>query len=59
MIVEVELECPHCGEVFVSTADTSAGSYETVEDCAVCCRPMVVRIECEPGDVRAAWTEPC
>lgn len=59
MIIDLELECPHCGESFTSTADTSAGSYQTVEDCAVCCRPMVVHIECEPGEVRAAWTEPC
>jgi hypothetical protein len=57
MLVPIDLECPHCGEVFSTFADTSEGNYETIEDCAVCCRPMTVRIECEPGQVHQAWTE--
>jgi hypothetical protein len=50
-VVEIEIECPYCGEVFPSTADTSQGSYSTIEDCTVCCRPISVEVTCEAGEV--------
>ena len=31
--------------------DTSQRSHVTVEDCPVCCRPIQLTVECEPGDV--------
>ncbi len=37
--------------------DTSQGSYDTVDDCYVCCRPMTVYVECEPGEVISIQTE--
>ena len=51
MLVEIEIECPHCGEVIVTTADTSEGDYTTIEDCQVCCAPMTLQVRCEPGRV--------
>ena len=37
--------CAYCGEPNEVFADPSAGSkQELVEDCAVCCRPNVLRI---------------
>ncbi len=37
--------CPACGETIDVRVDPSAGSFqEYVEDCAVCCRPNVLRI---------------
>lgn len=51
MVVEIELQCPHCGEVYVSTVDTSEGDQTYVEDCTVCCRPMQITVSCEPGRV--------
>jgi Cysteine-rich CPXCG len=50
-VVEAEVECPYCGEVFSITVDTSAGGYSTVEDCTVCCRPISMRVECDAGQV--------
>jgi hypothetical protein len=50
-VVEVEIECPYCGEVFTSAVDTSQGSSSTIEDCTVCCRPIALRYECEAGEV--------
>jgi hypothetical protein len=50
-VVEVEIECPYCGEVFISAVDTSQGSGSTIEDCTVCCRPIALRFECEAGEV--------
>jgi endogenous inhibitor of DNA gyrase (YacG/DUF329 family) len=40
MLEAVEVECPYCGERFETTADTSGGDQEYIEDCPVCCRPV-------------------
>lgn len=50
-VVEVEVQCPYCGEVFPTTVDTSQGNLNTIEDCTVCCRPMQLFVECEAGEV--------
>jgi hypothetical protein len=45
--------CPSCGEEIVVPVDASAGDdQEYVEDCPVCCTPVVlqVRVE-EDGEV--------
>ena len=34
--------CPYCGEPIELLIDTSIAEQEYVEDCEVCCRPMVV-----------------
>jgi Cysteine-rich CPXCG len=36
----VRVQCPWCGESFDTTADVSAGSFQYIEDCQVCCRPI-------------------
>lgn len=38
------VDCPWCGEGFEADIDTSAGDAEYVEDCRVCCAPVVFRI---------------
>ena len=41
--------CPHCGETIVVPLDPSGGAeQEYVEDCPVCCGPVVIH---------AAWDE--
>ncbi len=35
------VQCPYCGESFETNIDASAGSQEYIEDCQVCCRPIV------------------
>ncbi len=44
MLDAITLHCPYCGESFETSVDTSAGSQAYVEDCAICCRPIDVRI---------------
>jgi len=58
MLEEISIECPHCGELFFTTADLSEGSYSTVEDCQVCCRPMEITIEGSVGQVMRCEVAP-
>lgn len=46
--------CGECGEEIVVPIDLTAGAeQEYVEDCPVCCRPNVIRVEIDPdGDTR-------
>jgi len=44
MLEPLILHCPYCGEGFETTGDLSAGSQHYIEDCAVCCRPIEVRL---------------
>lgn len=38
------VQCPYCGESFETNVDASGGSQEYLEDCYVCCRPIVFRL---------------
>ncbi len=44
MIEFVVIHCPYCGEGFETSIDVSSGAQAYVEDCAVCCRPIEVRV---------------
>lgn len=45
MIEDIDVTCPACWEVISLTVDLSAGSAVYTEDCSVCCRPMIVRLD--------------
>jgi hypothetical protein len=51
LIVETDIACPHCGEIFPLAVDTSQSEQSLVEDCTVCCRPIQLTIACRPGEV--------
>jgi Cysteine-rich CPXCG len=51
LIVETEITCPHCGEVFPLQIDTSQSEQSLIEDCTVCCQPINLTIRCQPGIV--------
>jgi hypothetical protein len=51
LLVEMDVACPHCGEIFPLQIDTSQGDHSMVEDCSVCCRPIMLRVNCRPGEV--------
>lgn len=45
-------DCPYCGEPIELLLDPSVAEQEYVEDCYVCCRPIVVRVTTgEEGDM--------
>ena len=58
LTAETSYVCDVCGEEIVIPIDLSAGeSQEFVEDCPVCCHPLVIRVEIdEDGEVRA-WSD--
>lgn len=57
MLELVTLDCPYCGESFASSADISAGAQRYVEDCAVCCRPIVVVVNVDDaGELESVST---
>jgi hypothetical protein len=46
MLVPVLFHCPVCGETIESAVDPSQGpSQRYVEDCQVCCRPLVLDVK--------------
>jgi hypothetical protein len=51
----IDVQCPWCGETFVTFFDASTGDQSYVEDCQVCCRPITMRFTAggssECGDI--------
>lgn len=51
MEVSENIQCPFCGQRFEIVVDTSMGTNRFTTDCEVCCRPMEVVAECQPGEI--------
>ena len=45
------IQCPFCGQSFELAVDSSIPSQRFTTDCEVCCRPLEVSVECEPGEI--------
>lgn len=46
-----QITCPYCGQSMELVVDTSVPSQCFTTDCEICCRPIEVRAECEPGEI--------
>ncbi len=44
----VDVDCPYCGERYVTPIDLTAGGSSFIEDCQICCRP--IELEVRLGD---------
>jgi hypothetical protein len=44
-LATVACSCPYCGEPIELIIDCSVDEQAYIEDCAVCCRPMTVRVQ--------------
>lgn len=44
-INEKEAYCPYCGENISLLIDDTLLTQEYIEDCEVCCSPMIVNVE--------------
>ena len=58
-ISETHISCPYCGESISILVDDSLPEQEYVEDCQVCCRPIVldVVVDVDGGVVVSARSE--
>jgi hypothetical protein len=43
--------CPYCWESIEISLDLSVDTQQQVEDCSVCCRPIVVRYSTADGEL--------
>jgi cysteine-rich CPXCG protein len=43
--------CPHCWEPITLTLDLSVAGQSYVEDCPVCCKPLIVSYSSNNGEV--------
>lgn len=46
-----EATCPHCWEAISLTLDLSVPQQSYIEDCPVCCRPMLVAYRAHDGEI--------
>lgn len=52
MLESEDYQCPYCGEWVNALLDLSGGDQQYIEDCSVCCRPIVFALHTD-GD---SWT---
>jgi len=50
----VTINCPYCGESQVKVIDLGDMTGEYIEDCEVCCRPMIVEPSMQDNRLVAA-----
>jgi hypothetical protein len=48
-----DLTCPYCGEELEVAVDCSVRRQVYVEDCQVCCRPIVITLVSDDGEVES------
>ncbi|MDX1460620.1 MAG: CPXCG motif-containing cysteine-rich protein [Xanthomonadales bacterium] len=56
LLNEVEEACPSCGEPITLLVDASVTPQSYIEDCEVCCRPMMVTVSVEQGELQVSLT---
>ncbi|WP_434773367.1 CPXCG motif-containing cysteine-rich protein [Pseudomonas entomophila] len=50
MLEEAFYDCPYCGEAVTTSVDLSGGDQTYIEDCQVCCRPIVFTLQVQGHD---------
>lgn len=54
MLTDVaSLQCPYCWEHIEIVVDCSVEEQEYTEDCSVCCRPIIISVTAEGGELQA------
>jgi hypothetical protein len=41
---ELGVQCPYCGKGFATQIDITAGDQNYIEDCQVCCKPIMFNV---------------
>ena len=47
---EIDIQCPYCWETIGILVDCSIEQQSYIEDCQVCCRPIVMEVELDDDD---------
>jgi hypothetical protein len=56
-LTEKPISCPYCGEIITILVDDSLPEQQYVEDCQVCCRPIVMTVSIDAnGDAAVTAT---
>jgi len=56
-LIEQDIRCPYCDESITVLIDGSVSEHSYVEDCHVCCRPIVLAASVDPeGGARVVAT---
>ncbi len=50
MLESQDYQCPYCGEPVEALLDLSAGDQNYIEDCPVCCRPIIFDLRSDGVD---------
>jgi hypothetical protein len=51
-VIQLEtITCPYCWESIEIALDLSVDEQQHVEDCSVCCRPIVIRYSAVEGEL--------
>ncbi|KAF2408041.1 CPXCG motif-containing cysteine-rich protein [Pseudomonas antarctica] len=45
MLETESYDCPYCGEPAEAVLDLSGGDQSYIEDCPVCCRPIIFDLQ--------------
>lgn len=45
------IQCPYCWEQIEVVVDCSIEQQEYIEDCSVCCRPIVISVVISQGEI--------
>ncbi len=53
---EHEIDCPYCGESLGVLIDCSVSEQQYVEDCQVCCSPILFAVSIDPAGQVAQLT---
>lgn len=48
LLETVRVQCPYCWEMIDLVVDCSVGDQEYIEDCEVCCRPIIFQVRMDP-----------
>ncbi|WP_223788263.1 CPXCG motif-containing cysteine-rich protein [Marinicella meishanensis] len=55
-LATAQVQCPHCWESFTTTIDCSVDEQTYVEDCYVCCHPIVFQVNAAEGKLLSVIT---
>jgi len=52
------IDCPYCGEPIEIVVDCSVAEQSYVEDCAVCCQPILLQVCVSPDGEASVSAQP-